>query len=144
MNGFRDFEGGRCVEGPASCISPSSRRRPSILLDDSRVEAVGSWGRDAFRNLDTPGTGSIVCPAGHIAPKPRNSRRNCTGLTTSGKSFPCCSAWPCDAWTLLAFFHHHSNALFSFVRLQDFLAQAQRFRRNFDEFIISDKFDGLL
>src|SRR6266550_4950852 len=144
MNGLRDFEGGICVEGPAGCISPSSRRRPNILPDDSRVEAIGFWGRAVSRNSDTPGTGSIVCLAGRTPRKLRSSRRSCTGPETSERSFPCSSAWPHDAWTLLAFFHHHRNALLSFVRLQDFLAQAQGFRSDFDELIIRDELDRLL
>jgi len=41
-------------------------------------------------------------------------------------------------------FHQRVGAaLLALIRLQNFLPEAQRFRGDFDEFVVGDKFDGL-
>jgi hypothetical protein len=128
---------GKRLETPFSTHLPSN-----ILRSGTPSAATGSWGRAVFRTPDTPNTGSMPSPDGHSFPPPQKLSRSCREPETCG-SVHSSSRQGRTLGAASHFFQRCERTLLSLIRLQNFLPQPQRLRRNFHKLVVRDELNRL-
>src|SRR5579872_2232283 len=121
----------------------STRQPSSIPLRESPFAAGGSWGRGVCRSRDTRDSDSTPFLDDRSSPLPRKWSRNCTEPETSADG-----RFSYDPFSRLyaaasRLFDCSERAFLPLVRLQHFLAQAQRCRSDFDELVVGYELNGL-
>src|SRR5205807_2529406 len=122
----------------------SSRQLSNSLQPGIRFAAADFWDRGACRIRGRPCNDSMPSLGSHSFRRPQRSSRSCRERETFEGERSCHSSscsWMC--WTG-SLFDSRVRALLSLVRLQYFFSEAQGFRRDFNELIVGDEFDGLL